>query len=349
MPDVDAATKKMILSSVLIPVFDSLAKITIDECTLPITQNNDGTYTNSSYKYTDAVGGFVTASGSCSNIYNTLCPIIRRDRAARGDGQFDQLYSMNPDTPLASNPTIVNPFVDCNCENSWYRVQKNVPQTEQQADAETLAQNLDTRCSGSANRTFKTTNKSGKTLCFNSVTVGGRMSAEEQSMIKINQSCSAKSTNIFSESGAPTESPSPIEKEDSTWEGDSIDPNAPIEVRYTGPPMRPTTTPPTSSSTTSPPTTSAPTQAPLTYPPTQAPLTYPPTAAPTVAPTTAPTATPTESPNSNYIKIGLGILGIVFAVIIIALIIRALTKKSKGNRRSSSKRGRRNDDEDDYE
>jgi hypothetical protein len=340
LPDTDNLKPgKMILTSILIPIFADPKDITTAACTMKMTADTDG-----SYKYTESTGGIViSTSSACENIYSALCPILKRDRAAVGDTEIQQLYSINSDTASGGKPSIVNPFVDCNCENSWYRMQ--TPLTLQNADPVMLSHNLDTRCAGSFSKTYKPTNKGGKTLCFNSVSVGGNMTAQEQADLRINQSCSASSTNVFGSSEEP-KTTSSVNKTSNLG-------NEPLISKITGPtltPAPPTSPPPTSPPPTSPPPTSPPPTSPpptttpptTTSAPTDAPTDAPtsaPTSAPTAAPTSAPTSTPTPKP-LNYVLIGGIAVGVLVVLAVIAFFVMSGSKKS-----SKSSRRDRDDDE----
>ena len=331
-PDIDSKLDKIILSSVKIPIFKTDQDINDTNCTMLINSSSDPI----NYKYTSgtSTGGIYSTSEGCANIYGTLCKTIRNNRASVGDTEMEQLYGRNPDDIDPSNLLLNNPYIDCNCQNSWYNIQP--ASVLGGLDREVLVQNNDSRCSTPANKTYKVINKIATSICFNSMNIGGNITAKDKAALNMDQKCNISSTTAGSASITGGMIIPPQTTTIPAVTTPAVTTPAVTKSAVTTPPTKlAVTTPPTKSAVTTPPTKSAiTTRAPTKSVATRAPTKSVATRAPTKS------AVKTQAP-MNYVLIG-GITAGVIIFIIIIIVLMSGSDKSKS-------RKRHNDDDDNDE
>lgn len=237
LPAIDPVTKKLESVTILIPVFDKESDINDANCTLPYRNNE-----NRNYKFTNNSTMFVESnSDACAELYEQqLCPAVRNIRNKNFKDRNSKLYGQYPDK-VTGNFKTNNAFVDCNCENSFY---KNLTPTEQAAiksnipmvSPDTMAQTLDIRCNSFPQITWKRGDVRAKNLCVNTV-VAGAISASDQANLGIKQSCSTSSTETTNDGKTQSQTPA------NTATVNTKSSNIPDKVlSQTGTPMTQTTT-----------------------------------------------------------------------------------------------------------
>jgi hypothetical protein len=159
-----------------------------------IETGNQGQKEN--YLYTSADKGIVFAGSNtfCDKLYKPLCEYIRTERKTAGLNDDQQLYSIYDDRPSGENYTKLNPYIDCNCENSKIIVRKQNYGIDPNYDFETAAQTNDIRCSGPANQTYKSSNKKVEKMCVQ-VMNAQNLTVEEKAGLNLSQSCNIDSKN----------------------------------------------------------------------------------------------------------------------------------------------------------
>lgn len=192
LPEIEA--DKIVYSSILIDIFKNNPEL---EAYMNASNGFDSSLTEK---------GVVLSRSKCVNdLYIPLCGQVREDRDKMYSSLIHKLYGPLPDTNTTNNRK-TNAYTDCNCENSFYKHNINLSDVSSNVSGlsyDTLAQNLDKRCSGVLSTAFKTENakyEQNLNVCINEQKIGGNITADEKSTIGLNQSCNQ---SISTGSGAP--------------------------------------------------------------------------------------------------------------------------------------------------
>ena len=194
LPDVDILTNEIKLTSIGVPVFEKDADINDQNCSIISKDSGD----KEQFKFTEKKSGLVLANNiACSRFYGQLCPNIINDRIKPDLTKSQKYYSVYGDKIDGENYTGLNPYIDCNCENSFFIKDRDLFEVDQY-DTETIAQSNDIRCSGPSEKTFKLTDKKVQNICINMARVGS-VSQADQSHLNLNQNCSIGNSPIMRE------------------------------------------------------------------------------------------------------------------------------------------------------
>ena len=194
LPDVDILTNEIKLTSIGVPVFENDADINEQNCSIISKDSGD----KEQFKFTERKSGLVLANNiACSRFYGQLCPNIINDRIKPDLTKSQKYYSVYGDKIDGENYTGLNPYIDCNCENSFFIKDRDLFEVDQY-DTETIAQSNDIRCSGPSEKTFKLTDKKVQNICINMARVGS-VSQADQSHLNLNQNCSIGNSPMMRE------------------------------------------------------------------------------------------------------------------------------------------------------
>jgi hypothetical protein len=194
LPDVDILTNEIKLTSIGVPVFEKDADINDQNCSIISKDSGD----KEQFKFTEKKSGLVLANNiACSRFYGQLCPNIINDRIKPDLTKSQKYYSVYGDKIDGENYTGLNPYIDCNCENSFFIKDRDLFEVDQY-DTETIAQSNDIRCSGPSEKTFKLTDKKVQNICINMARVGS-VSQADQSHLNLNQNCSIGNSPMMRE------------------------------------------------------------------------------------------------------------------------------------------------------
>lgn len=196
LPEIEA--DKIVYSSILIDIFKNNPEL---EAYMNASNGFDSSLTDK---------GVVLSRSKCVNdLYIPLCGQVREDRDKMYSSIIHKLYGPLPDTNTTNNLK-TNAYADCNCENSFYK-HNNINLSDVSSNVsglsyDTLAQNLDPRCSKTdvlsiAFKTGYVKIDQNLNICINDQQIGGNITADEQSTIGLNQSCNQ---SISTGSGAPS-------------------------------------------------------------------------------------------------------------------------------------------------
>ncbi len=199
LPDVNE--DDVIISSLGVKVFNKDEDINIENCNL-ISKNSGE---KEQYKFTEKKGGLVLAdNNSCKTFYGQLCQNAINDRVDPELTKSQKYYSVYGDQIDGENYTKQNPYIDCNCENSFFVKDRDLFQ-QNQYDVQTLAQSNDIRCSGPSHKTFKQVDKKVGNICINMARVGA-VSQSDASSLNIGQNCSINTGGSNQQQGSGSNS-----------------------------------------------------------------------------------------------------------------------------------------------
>ena len=186
-PGVDGG-KNIVSVAVGIPVFESRQDINPQNC---MFEDDTGRVTTHMSK--SEAGNVYSDAPSCQSFYSEFCNGVRRGRLMY-DKEDYKSYGLLPDKKEGYTQEYqVNAYIDCNCENSFYKTEYDLIQQESpMLDADTLAQTLDQRCAGQSDKTFKSSIKKMANLCFNYVNLS-YINISDDGVLGVNQSCEVSS------------------------------------------------------------------------------------------------------------------------------------------------------------
>lgn len=198
LPGVDPG-KKTITVAVGVPIFDSKASMLQQKCLF----TDDRGVISSHFFKTDDGGNVYSDDPGCKSFYTEFCKGVRNNRMLYPK-EDQKSYGLDPDQKDGFVEDYqVNPYIDCNCENSIYKTKFDLVQQESpMLDADTLAQTLDTRCAAQSDRTYKPSIKKMANLCFNYVNIK-YIDLSDDATFGLNQSCNVQS-------GGPGGTPTPV-------------------------------------------------------------------------------------------------------------------------------------------
>lgn len=202
LPGIDK-NNKIQQYAVQIPVFDTQSNINASTCKLPYSGKN-----LADFSYDSVEDNFVlSGKQTCQDFYHTLCPDVVKKRS-NYPSSVAKSYGPNPDHGTTSEYQQVNAYLDCNCENSFYKLNaKKVSAaggSSNNVSPDQMAQTLDARCNYQPVKTFKVNKQVVTSLCINSIQTGD-ISASDQASLGMNQSCSSTTNN---QQGSSASSPS---------------------------------------------------------------------------------------------------------------------------------------------
>jgi hypothetical protein len=208
----DPKDNKMYQYAVGIPVFEDRSDIKRENCMLPYAGDKDDNFMYDSYDSNQVL----SSKHTCADFYeNRFCPMVRRNRSyyklnlkdpKLSLAQMASLYGVNPDKARDNR---VNAYVDCNCENSFFKSTLGTVQTNNRASPDQMAQTLDSRCNQNLDKAWRKSHNIINNLCINSINVQGGITADNGGQIAIQQQCSVSTSNGPS---SPTQSPSPTQE-----------------------------------------------------------------------------------------------------------------------------------------
>ena len=192
LPGIDK-NNKIQQYAVQIPIFDTQSNINASTCKLPYSGKN-----LADFSYDSVEDNFVlSGKQTCQDFYHTLCPDVVKKRS-NYPSSVAKSYGPNPDHGTTSEYQQVNAYLDCNCENSFYKLNaKKVSAaggSSNNVSPDQMAQTLDARCNYQPVKTFKVNKQVVTSLCINSIQTGD-ISASDQASLGMNQSCSSTTNN----------------------------------------------------------------------------------------------------------------------------------------------------------
>ncbi len=201
--------KKYDLTSINIPVFNSINDITQENCKFEKKQGSSGILEDSIYFNQELVGSMILSNSNCNILYTPFCRQVYNENII-SFGQMYGYYGPYLDKSPDDNPSklnLANSYIDCNCENSVFKKQAIIIQENtdnktilKTIDSNTAAQNLDERCATNLNKTFNILDSRKDVLCVNNINIIGEVSVQDKANIKFEQKCQAEK-NI---NGSPT-------------------------------------------------------------------------------------------------------------------------------------------------
>jgi len=166
--------------AVNIPVFSNKSDINETNCNnLPLNSTSNGNfiYDISSNNNNITAGNL---NNSCPKFYKQFATDIINQRKNNYKSKDNISYGNLPDTSLSDNTKEINSFVDLNCINSIFEINKSDFDITDNIDSQIFAQTSDLRCKNNLDKTFKNNNYEKNNKCFN-----------------LNQSNNINSTNII--------------------------------------------------------------------------------------------------------------------------------------------------------
>ena len=181
LPSYDISNHKIVTTTLKIPIFNNQNDITKQNCT----------FGGSKFDHLGpGDSGHTKATDACNNFYPNFCNIILEDR--KGKYQNSAIYNgpyQNNSGIINQNPySNINPFPDCNCQNSAF-MQNNIEVPSATLDKAVYAQTLDQNCSTilSTSDAYYPSWVQEAMLCINSINISGKVTAIDSGIININQ------------------------------------------------------------------------------------------------------------------------------------------------------------------